>query len=114
MICIQVDVAQEVMRFRHCGHCSAPNTADPPFLGAPVVGLAFVPDVLFPQAAATMPSTATAATARPKKRVRTRIRDSSLFPPAPPFGAARRSLLTPAFTRNGTPSVYTKPGRSGD
>src|SRR6266542_469897 len=80
----QVHVADEhsLMGVMHSGHCSAPMTIEPPRVGFAValwVALGVPPP---PQAAATMPTTATRAMAR-KRRILIR------FPPFGRDGAAR-------------------------
>jgi hypothetical protein len=104
----QVQVAEEqlVMGFTHSGHCSAPTTIDPPFVGVAVgdpVVVVGVPDgeLLPPHAAATSPATAMNAIAR----INTRSRTAPPFVVGPVEGPSsactegRPSIVAPSVAR---------------
>src|SRR4051794_33523076 len=52
------------MGFRHCGHCSAPNTACPPVCAVPVEPLVLLLSLLLEQATVTRVSTTAAPSTR--------------------------------------------------
>src|SRR5437867_12562994 len=70
----QYHVADEqlVIGFTHSGHCSAPTTIEPPFLGCPL-GVVVAPEVVFfppPHAVATIARIPTTPMARMSQRNR--------------------------------------------
>src|SRR5262245_28326464 len=100
----QYHVAEEhdVIGFTHSGHCSAPRTADPPWVGpgdadgVPVAPGAVVAagSLLPPHAAATTPTTAARTATLTRKR--TRI-------PFPPFLAGAHPWASPRQPIHRTP-----------
>src|SRR5262245_15950141 len=99
-----VAAEHDVIGFTHSGHCSAPRTAEPPWVGPGVaLGVPVAPGVvadgveLPPHAAATTPTTAA------RTATFTRKRNRIPFPPflqAPTPGRARDSLHTGRPVRN--------------